>query len=200
MHFSPPDARADHVCASQLSPAIAEPYPDQRQKLPSVQSCATAFTACKIDLPEPTAMPNHRISVRRCLTAASVALSTLLLSAFLFSPVPTSADPLDKRSHPDSAAAVATVAQFRSALAAGDTAAVLSLLSPDVVILENGGVETRSEYRSHHLAADMDFAKALPGARSPFRAVVHGGAAWVSSTSAVKEGLEIAQSTRPVPS
>lgn len=131
-------------------------------------------------------MPNHRISVRR-LAAASAVLSTLLLlSAFLFSPVPTIADPLDNRSHPDSAAAVAAVAQFRSALAAGDTAAVLSFLTPDVVILESGEIETLREYRSHHLAADMDFAKALPGTRSPLRAAVQGGVAWVSSTSSVK--------------
>lgn len=132
-------------------------------------------------------MPNHPISVRRRLTAASAALFTLLLlGAFLFSPGAAIAHRLGNQSRPDSAAAVAAVAQFRSALAAGDTVAVLSLLAPDVVILESGEIETRDEYRSHHLATDMAFAKALPGTRSPLRATVQGGVAWVSSTSTVK--------------
>jgi ketosteroid isomerase-like protein len=51
------------------------------------------------------------------------------------------------------------------------------------VVLESGGAESRDEYRSHHLAADMEFARAVREARSPLRVAVRGDAAWVSSTS-----------------
>lgn len=47
---------------------------------------------------------------------------------------------------------------FHAALAAGDSAAALRLLDPEVVVFESGGVErSRDEYRSHHLGADMAF-------------------------------------------
>jgi hypothetical protein len=55
----------------------------------------------------------------------------------------------------DSAAAAAAVGAYHRALASGDTAAALALLAPDAVVLESGGAESRDEYRSHHLAADM---------------------------------------------
>ena len=61
----------------------------------------------------------------------------------------------------DSAAVARTVEQFHRSLTAGDSAAVLALLSPDVVIQESGGQESRAEYRSHHLAADIEFARAV---------------------------------------
>jgi ketosteroid isomerase-like protein len=83
----------------------------------------------------------------------------------------------------DSAAVVETVERFHAALAAGDSTGALALLGPDVVILESGGAETRDEYRSHHLAADIAFAQAVKSERGPMRAVVRGDAAWVTSTS-----------------
>lgn len=49
---------------------------------------------------------------------------------------------------------------FHAALAAGDSAAALNLLAPDVVIFESGGAEmSREKYRSHHLGADIEFSK-----------------------------------------
>lgn len=83
----------------------------------------------------------------------------------------------------DSAAAVATVERFRAALARGDSAAVLGLLAPDAIILESGSVESRAEYRSHHLPADIEYARAIPGEHKLMQATVHGDVAWVSSTS-----------------
>jgi ketosteroid isomerase-like protein len=83
----------------------------------------------------------------------------------------------------DSSEVVAVVRRYHAALAAGDSAAALSLLAPDAVILESGGVETREDYRAHHLPADIGFARAVPSERSDLRAVVRGDAAWVSSTS-----------------
>jgi ketosteroid isomerase-like protein len=58
------------------------------------------------------------------------------------------------------AEAMAVVHAFHDALAAGDSTAALSLLHDDVVILESGHAETRAEYRSGHLRADIAFASA----------------------------------------
>jgi predicted amidohydrolase YtcJ/ketosteroid isomerase-like protein len=86
----------------------------------------------------------------------------------------------------DSAAVVSTVERFHAALAAGDSAAALSYLDDDVVVLESGGAETRAEYRSHHLPADIAFARAVPANRGPMRVRVERDAAWVSSTSVMQ--------------
>jgi ketosteroid isomerase-like protein len=83
----------------------------------------------------------------------------------------------------DSAAVAAVVERFHAAVVAGDSALALSLLTPDVVVLESGGIETREEFRSRHLAADIAFAQAVKSERGPMRVVVRGDAAWVSSTS-----------------
>lgn len=86
----------------------------------------------------------------------------------------------------DSASAVAAVERFRAALARGDSATALAMLAPDAVIHESGDVETRAGYRSHHLPADIEFARAIPGTHTLKSVVVHGDAAWVSSTSITK--------------
>ena len=83
----------------------------------------------------------------------------------------------------DSADVAAVVTRFHAALAAGDSAAALALLADDVVVLESGGVETRDDYRAHHLPADIEFARALPSQRGPVRVQVRGDVAWVSGTS-----------------
>lgn len=83
----------------------------------------------------------------------------------------------------DSAAAAKTVDDYHAALSSGDSARALTLLAPDAVILESGGMETRAEYRSHHLAGDIAFAKAVKSERSPLVVRVHGNTAWTSSTS-----------------
>ena len=87
----------------------------------------------------------------------------------------------------DSAAAVSVLHRFHAALEKGDSATALSLLAPDVTILESGGIEMLAEYRSHHLAADIEFAKAIPSKRTVVSVKVAGDAAWVSSTS-ITEG------------
>jgi ketosteroid isomerase-like protein len=83
----------------------------------------------------------------------------------------------------DSAAAVATVEQFHRALANGDSLAALALMTDDAVVLESGGFETRAEFRSHHLGADIEFARATRSERRVRNVTVRGDAAWVSSTS-----------------
>lgn len=83
----------------------------------------------------------------------------------------------------DSAAVVEAVERYHQALEAADSAAALALLTPDVVVLESGGIESRAEYRSHHLAADIEFARSVTTVRSPIRVVVLGDVAWAASTS-----------------
>lgn len=88
--------------------------------------------------------------------------------------------------HTDSLAVVAALGAFHAALAAGDSAAALRILSPDAVVLESGGIETLAEYRAHHLPADIAFARALPSTRSVVRVTVAGEQAWVASTSTTR--------------
>lgn len=83
----------------------------------------------------------------------------------------------------DSAEVARTVTRFHQALAAGDSAGALALLTEDAIILEAGGVETRTEYRAHHLPGDIEFARAIRSARGPVRVRVRGDGAWATSTS-----------------
>lgn len=83
----------------------------------------------------------------------------------------------------DSAAVVAAVEGFHSALAGGDTAAVQALLHPDVRILESGELETRDQYIGGHMGADMAFASAVPRQRGEIHVRVAGNTAWAVSTA-----------------
>lgn len=83
----------------------------------------------------------------------------------------------------DSSDVVAAVMAYHAAMEAGDSAAALALLAPDAIILESGGVETRDDYRSHHLPADIGFARGIKSQRGPIRVIVQGDVAWASSTS-----------------
>jgi ketosteroid isomerase-like protein len=83
----------------------------------------------------------------------------------------------------DSAAIVAVMERFRAALIAGDSAAAMALLHPEMRVLEGGGIETREEYAAHHLPADMAFLQAVPGAQELVRLDVVGDVAWASSRS-----------------
>ena len=86
----------------------------------------------------------------------------------------------------DSAAVATVVAKYHEALARGDSTAALALLADDAVILESGGVETRAEYRAHHLPGDINFAKAVPSTRENVTVKVHGDVAWMTATSTTK--------------
>lgn len=86
----------------------------------------------------------------------------------------------------DSSDAAQAVTSFHAALAAGDSVSALRLLAPDARILESGEVESREEYRRHHLPADITFAQAVPSRQALLGVVVLGDVAWVSSTSESK--------------
>ena len=121
-----------------------------------------------------------RITARIMTVGIAVAAASLTLNA--------AADARGVRQHAgraitDSSDVAAVVMRHHAALASGDSAAALALLTDDAVILESGGIETRTEYRSHHLQADVAFAQAVKTERSPTRVVVRGDVAWASSTS-----------------
>lgn len=86
----------------------------------------------------------------------------------------------------DSMEVADVVHRYHAALSAGDTAAVMELLAPGAVVLESGGMESREEYRSHHLPADMAFAKAVARDRGPMHVAVHGDVAWASSLATTR--------------
>lgn len=93
-------------------------------------------------------------------------------------------EPLAARQLPtDSSEVARAVAAYHAAEAAGDSAAMLALLDEDAVILESGGIESRVEFRSHHLAADIAFVRSVQIVRSPIRVRTRGDAAWATSTS-----------------
>ncbi|MEE8561535.1 MAG: nuclear transport factor 2 family protein, partial [Gemmatimonadota bacterium] len=76
------------------------------------------------------------------------------------------------------------VRAFHDALATGDSALVLTLLAENVVIFESGGVEaSRAEYRSHHLPADIAFARSTEKEVTVDRVGFSGDVAWVLSHS-----------------
>jgi ketosteroid isomerase-like protein len=114
----------------------------------------------------------------RLMTSAAIA-ATLVLSG-------ATAPAHGQHAHTsaaDSAAVVHVIHQFHNALETGDSATVLRLLHDDAVILETGDIETKQEYRSHHLPSDIAFARAVPRETGPVRVSVHGDVAWASSTS-----------------
>lgn len=86
-------------------------------------------------------------------------------------------------SRTDSAAAVATVAQFHAALSAADSARAVALLSEDVMILESGAIQTRNDYLSHHLGADMKASAGSKAQRSIVRVSMAGGSVIIVSKS-----------------
>jgi ketosteroid isomerase-like protein len=86
----------------------------------------------------------------------------------------------------DSVAVADVVARYHAALAAGDSLSALALLADDAVVLESGGIETRAEYRSHHLSGDIEFARALGGERGPLRVTLRGDVAWTTGSSVVQ--------------
>lgn len=86
----------------------------------------------------------------------------------------------------DSADVAAAVTRFHAALASGDSTGVLALLTEDVVVLEAGGIESRADYRAHHLPADIEFARAIKSERGAVQVKVKGDVAWaVTATTTV---------------
>jgi ketosteroid isomerase-like protein len=124
--------------------------------------------------------PIVRLSIPAAFVAAIAALTIAVTDASSASPA----------SQSDSVAVANVVKDFHNALSNGDSAKALGLLSNDAVILESGWVEPRAEYRSHHLAEDIKFAKAVGSQRGPLQVKVQGTSAWTVGTSASKGKFE----------
>ena len=120
----------------------------------------------------------HPLAASAYLTAALAALHLALAT-----PSANAQTAATGASTTDSTAVAAIVHAYHRALSTGDSAGALALLASDAVILESGGAESRDEYRSHHLPADIQFAQAVPGQRAPVRVRVVGDVAWAWSTS-----------------
>jgi ketosteroid isomerase-like protein len=86
----------------------------------------------------------------------------------------------------DSLAVARAVRRFHQALEAGDSVAAIALLAPDAEILESGDRETVAEYRASHLAADIEFARAVTTTSSATRVVSRGDAAWAITTTTAR--------------
>ena len=83
----------------------------------------------------------------------------------------------------DSAQVAGVIVAYHDAMKKGDSTAALAMMTMDAIVLESGGVETREEFRAHHLPADIRFAQAIESKRGPILVRVQGNTAWASSTS-----------------
>lgn len=83
---------------------------------------------------------------------------------------------------------VAIVDAFYGAVKSGDKDAAMRLIAPDAVFVEAGKIETRAQYETNHLPADIEFEKQTKGTRGPARVTFDGNTAWVISTAEYDEG------------
>lgn len=128
------------------------------------------FTPSKVLPPPP---PHPRLIMLPILRLGALAFS---LSVF----PPTS--PLHAQAaRADSIAVTTAVARFHDALTAGDSVRAVAMLASDALVLESGAIETRAEYLSHHLGADMAASKDSKGTRTVVHVRVAGDAAYVVS-------------------
>ena len=109
------------------------------------------------------------------MKTALLALTSLVLATALVASASVAPDPQ----------IAATVDAFHDALKKGDRTAVMALLAPDAQILEGGHAESREEYEKGHLAADIEFAQAVPSKRENVVTRQEDSAGWVTSSSRV---------------
>ena len=83
----------------------------------------------------------------------------------------------------DSSQVVSVVDRFHGALKTGDSVAVMRFLAPDAVILEGGFLESRTDYASGHLSADMAFVAGVTSKIVERTVTIGNDAAWVSTMS-----------------
>jgi ketosteroid isomerase-like protein len=91
---------------------------------------------------------------------------------------------------PDPAEVTAVVESFYGAIKKGDAAAAMSVIAPDAVFVESGKLETRAEYESNHLPADIEFESQVSGKRESTKVTFKGDAAWVIAVTAYAGSFE----------
>ncbi len=90
----------------------------------------------------------------------------------------------------DNAAITKTFESFYGAMKAAKPADAMKLIAPDAVFLESGNLETRAQYESNHLPADIDFEKQVTGKRGLLSITIEGNTAWVIATTEYKGTFE----------
>jgi len=78
---------------------------------------------------------------------------------------------------------VSVMESFYGAMKTGDTAAAMQHIADDAVFVESGRLETRSEYESNHLPADIQFERQVTGKRSPWQVRFEDDTAWGIATT-----------------
>jgi ketosteroid isomerase-like protein len=91
---------------------------------------------------------------------------------------------------PDPAEVTEVVESFYGAIKKGDAAAAMSVIAPDAVFVESGKLETRAEYESNHLPADIEFESQVTGKRESMKVTFKGDAAWVIAVTAYAGSFE----------
>lgn len=135
---------------------------------------------------QPTSFSEHIMNSRKAVSLLGfvlVLLGTPRLSAGFSPAQPEVASRASPCRAADSSAVVRVASRFHLILSTGDTTGISALLAPDLKVLEGGTVENRQEYLSHHLSADIAFAKAVPEERTSFSYTCEGDVAWLVSTS-----------------
>lgn len=78
--------------------------------------------------------------------------------------------------------AAGTVDDFHQALRRGDASRAMALLASDALIFESGEAErSKAGYGSHHLAADVEFSRAVPEVIVRRSGQAFGNTAWIAT-------------------
>src|SRR5262245_59455734 len=83
----------------------------------------------------------------------------------------------------DTAAVGAVVDAFYGAMKSADKMAAMALIAEDAMFVEGGRLETREQYETNHLPADIEFEQAVAGNRTSMRVTIDRDAAWVIATT-----------------
>lgn len=100
-----------------------------------------------------------------------------LVAVLLLAAAPAIRAQAPPRPQPGEAAARAAVDSFTAALQHGDSARALRMLHPELTVYESGVAEDLAHYRSHHLAADIAFLRAVSSTTIRDRMTVSGAMA-----------------------
>jgi len=79
----------------------------------------------------------------------------------------------------DSAAVEGIVNAFYGAMKTADKTAAMALIHEDAMFVEGGRLETREQYETNHLPADIEFEQAVAGNRTSTKVTIDRDAAWV---------------------
>ncbi|MTI88493.1 MAG: nuclear transport factor 2 family protein [Balneolaceae bacterium] len=82
--------------------------------------------------------------------------------------------------------AIEVLNRFQQAIVDNNTELASSLLHDEALILESGGMETKSEYLSHHFHSDGKFLSAMERKVISREAAQEGSTIWVSTVSEMK--------------